>query len=120
MQDIKTENVLVSHFADDVVTYDHSEVRSRLQWSNGLQYCLFDFDISMMLPAGTDKAQCRLPYQLSWDGSFHQPHDTFQGEFDYNPFAFDVGILGRVLCVKHQVIFVLLYGGIMSEANHSI
>jgi hypothetical protein len=120
MQDIKTENVLVSHFADDVVTYDHCKVRSRLQRSSGLKYCLFDFDISMMLPADTDRAQCRLQYKLSRDGSFYQPHDTLQGEFDYNPFAFDVGILGRVLCVKYQVIFSLIHGSIMPEANHSI
>jgi hypothetical protein len=58
----------------------------------------------MMLPADTDRARYRLPYKLSWDGSFCQPDDTSQGEFDYNPFAYDVGTLGRVLCVKYQVI----------------
>ncbi|XP_006462230.1 hypothetical protein AGABI2DRAFT_119089 [Agaricus bisporus var. bisporus H97] len=101
-RDIKLANVLVSHFADEGTYYDYSAARERLQWSNQLTYCLFDFDISMMLPADTDQVQCRFPYKLSWDGSGYQPRDTSQGEFDYNPFAYDVGTLGRVLCTEYQ------------------
>ncbi|KAF7760335.1 hypothetical protein Agabi119p4_11011 [Agaricus bisporus var. burnettii] len=101
-RDIKPDNVLVSHFADDATTYMDDSVRKRLQWSNDLIYCLFDFDISIMLPADTNRAQCRLSYKLAWDGSGYQPDDTMQGEFDYNPFAYDVGMLGRVLCVDYQ------------------
>jgi hypothetical protein len=78
----------------------------RLQWSNRLHYCLVDFDISMMLPSDTDRAHIRLPYWQSWYGSGRQPHDTAQGEFDYNPFAYDVGNLGRVLCAEYQVDFI--------------
>ncbi|KAF7760600.1 hypothetical protein Agabi119p4_11276 [Agaricus bisporus var. burnettii] len=101
-RDIKPENALVSHFADDGATYRDHSVRKRLQWSNDLIHCLFDFDISMMLPADTDRVRCRLSYRLAWDGSGYQPDDTMQGEFDYNPFAYDVGMLGRVLCVDYQ------------------
>ncbi|XP_006455018.1 hypothetical protein AGABI2DRAFT_120971 [Agaricus bisporus var. bisporus H97] len=101
-RDIKLDNVLISHFADDATNYMDHSVRKRLQWSNELNYCLFDFDISMMLPADTDRTQCRLSYKLSWDGTGYQPHDTMQGEFDYNPFAYDVGTLGRVLCMRYQ------------------
>jgi hypothetical protein len=107
-QDIKFENVLVNYFADDNTLYRDNWVRRRLQWSNELDYCLFDFNISMMPPPDTDGARCRLPYNLSWDGSFCQPDDTSQGEFDYNPFAYDVGTLGRVLCVEYQVILLAL------------
>jgi hypothetical protein len=115
-QDIKFGNVLVSHFAADTL-YEKSQVRKRLQWSNELSYCLFDFDISMMLPADTDRALFRLPYRLSWDGSFCQPYDTAQGEFDYNPFAYDVGTLGGVLCAQYQVIVLLLFI-VMACLNH--
>ncbi|KAF7760598.1 hypothetical protein Agabi119p4_11274 [Agaricus bisporus var. burnettii] len=101
-RDIKFDNVLVSHFADDATLYNDNSARGMLQWSDQLSYCLFDFDISMMLPADTDRVRCRLSYKLSWDGSGRQPHDTMQGEFDYNPFAYDVGTLGRVLCVRYQ------------------
>ncbi|KAF7760334.1 hypothetical protein Agabi119p4_11010 [Agaricus bisporus var. burnettii] len=100
-RDIKLENVLVSHFADDTDDYVSNSVRKQLQWSDQLSYCLFDFDISMMLPEDTDRARCRLPYKLSWHGSGWQPNDTLQGEFDYNPFAYDVGTLGRVLCLTY-------------------
>jgi hypothetical protein len=62
----------------------------------------------MMLPADTDRSQFRLPYKLSWDGTYCQPFDTLQGEFDYNPFAYDVGNLGRVLCGEYQVILLVL------------
>ncbi|XP_006462233.1 hypothetical protein AGABI2DRAFT_119092 [Agaricus bisporus var. bisporus H97] len=101
-RDIKFDNILVSHFADDAKLYGDSPVRQRLRYSNQLNYCLFDFDISMMLPADTDRARCRFPYKLSWDGTGWQPRDTSQGEFDYNPFAYDVGTLGRVLCTEYQ------------------
>ena len=63
----------------------------------------------MMLPADTDRTQCRLSYKLSWDGTGYQPHDTMQGEFDYNPFAYDVGTLGSVLCAHYQVNPVIVY-----------
>ncbi|XP_006455020.1 hypothetical protein AGABI2DRAFT_180241 [Agaricus bisporus var. bisporus H97] len=92
----------LNHFADDATLYNDNSARGMLQWSDQLSYCLFDFDISMMLPADTDRVRCRLSYKLSWDGSGRQPHDTMQGEFDYNPFAYDVGTLGRVLCVRYQ------------------
>ncbi|EKM82204.1 hypothetical protein AGABI1DRAFT_55401, partial [Agaricus bisporus var. burnettii JB137-S8] len=101
-RDIKFGNFLVSHFADEATFYDDSPVRQRLRYSNQLNYCLFDFNISMMLPADTDRARIRFPYKLSWDGTGWQPRDTAQGEFDYNPFAYDVGTLGRVLCTEYQ------------------
>ncbi|KAF7760597.1 hypothetical protein Agabi119p4_11273 [Agaricus bisporus var. burnettii] len=75
-RDIKLDNALVSHFADDATCYMDHSMRKRLQWSNELIYCLFDFDISMMLPADTDRSRCRLSYKLAWDGSGYQPHDT--------------------------------------------
>jgi hypothetical protein len=56
-----------------------------------------------MFPADTDRTHIRLPYRQSWYGSGRQPHDTAQGEYDYNPFAYDVGNLGKVLCTEYQV-----------------
>jgi hypothetical protein len=56
-----------------------------------------------MLPSATNRAQIRLPYRLSWYGSGCTEHDTLQGECDYNPFAFNVGNLGRVLWAEYQI-----------------
>jgi hypothetical protein len=74
-----------------------------LKLTDKLQYCLCDFDLSVMLPPSVDPTQYRLPYQRSWEGSEWQTHDTSQGEFDYNPFAFDVGMLGVIFCMAYQV-----------------
>ncbi|XP_006463402.1 hypothetical protein AGABI2DRAFT_208157 [Agaricus bisporus var. bisporus H97] len=56
----------------------------------------------MTLPPDTDRTRYRLPYRLSWIGSEWQTHDTSQGEFNYDPFAFDVGMLGAVFCTEYQ------------------
>ncbi|XP_006463400.1 hypothetical protein AGABI2DRAFT_120221 [Agaricus bisporus var. bisporus H97] len=102
-RDIKLSNVLVNHFSgEDDTFYRESRSRIRLQWADALQYCLFDFDLSMMLPPDTDRTRCRLPYRESWISSGWQTHDTSQGEFDYDPFAFDVGMLGDVFCTEYQ------------------
>jgi hypothetical protein len=72
-----------------------------------------------MLPADTDRAHIRLPYRQSWYGSGRQPHDTAQGEFDYNPFAYDVGNLGRVLCAEYQVKYLVILTEALCLNNHS-
>jgi hypothetical protein len=43
-----------------------------------LQYCLCDFDLSMILPPDTDRNQYRPPFWLSQE----ELHDTSQGEFE--------------------------------------
>ncbi|KAG6844801.1 hypothetical protein H0H87_003627 [Tephrocybe sp. NHM501043] len=43
--------------------------------------------------------KCRLPSQVSFDTLWDQvTADTSQGEFDFNPFPFDVGMLGVLFC----------------------
>lgn len=102
-QDIKIDNVLVNHFGADS-SLANNEVRS----DGKLIYALFDFDISIMAPSDAKKGEYRLPYHMSWWGSFNQPMDTAQGEFDYDPFAFDVGMLGSEFCQVYQVTICLL------------
>ncbi|KAF8880445.1 kinase-like domain-containing protein [Gymnopilus junonius] len=94
--DINDENVLVNHFCDSRIEGQCSvrwDLRSRRQ----LSYALFDFDFSMMFPPDMDRTHCRLSYDKSW-GTFCMVHDTAQGEFDYDPFIFDVGNMGVVFC----------------------
>ncbi|EKM77350.1 hypothetical protein AGABI1DRAFT_130437 [Agaricus bisporus var. burnettii JB137-S8] len=92
-----------AHFSDeDTDRYKENDSRMQLQWADALQHCLFDFDLSMMLPPDTDRTRCRLPYRESWIGSWSRTHDTSQGEFDYDPFAFDVGMLGDIFCTEYQ------------------
>ena len=62
-----------------------------------------DFDLSLMVPHDVNLKKYRRPYQESFMGSYLQPRDTSQGEFDYNPFVFDVGCLGVMICMYYQV-----------------
>ena len=67
-------------------------------WSEGkLMYALFDFDISIMAPPGANGS---IDFLTICHGGVRatNPWDTAQGEFDYDPFAFDVGMLGSEFC----------------------
>jgi hypothetical protein len=98
------ENVLVNHFADDVVSFDYGgHGREDLRRQGKLSYALMDFDISIMVPGNIRKEQYRRPYLDSFVGSGSHPFDTTQGEFDYNPFAYDVGNMGVEFCRQYQV-----------------
>ncbi|KAF8968979.1 kinase-like domain-containing protein [Flammula alnicola] len=100
-RDMNLGNVLVNHFSDHLSLHQN-DVRSDLRSKGLLLYAVFDFDISIMVPPQVLKEEYRLPYQLSWWGTFNQPHDTAQGEFDYNPFSYDVGMLGVEFCNRFQ------------------
>jgi hypothetical protein len=107
-------NMLINHFADDEVLpnfltfpgqphrFYHSP-RAELRKQGKLLYALMDFNISIMVPRDVKKEEYRRHYHDSFAGSGHYPHDTSQGEFDYNPFAYDVGTLGVVFCEQYQV-----------------
>ena len=102
IQDIKTSNILANHFGafSDICTND---MRRILRRDDHLVYAIIDFDISIIFPPDATREECRLPSNMSFDGGLNQPHDTRQGELDYDPFAFDVGCLGVLLCGEFQV-----------------
>lgn len=79
-----------------------NKTRNDLQLGQCLSYALFDFDFSIMLPVNANRNRYQLPYERSW-GTFDLTEDTGAGEFDYDPFAFDVGGLGVTLCNEYQV-----------------
>ena len=106
---IKTMNTLVNHFSDDM-SMCINLVRGKLRSEGRLIYAMFDFNASIMLPPTAKKEDFRLPYYESWVGTFSFPCDTQQGEFDYNPFVYDVGVLGlelrRSFKVRHYITVV--------------
>ncbi|PPR07278.1 hypothetical protein CVT26_012438 [Gymnopilus dilepis] len=104
LRDIKFGNVLVNQFAEETI-FDENSSRRELRRKGLLSYALFDFDLSIMLPPGSDRTTYRLPYQRSW-GTFNWTMDTAQGEFDFNPFVLDVGTMGVVFCTKFQIPFL--------------
>ncbi|KAF8875326.1 hypothetical protein CPB84DRAFT_1796562 [Gymnopilus junonius] len=98
--DIHDDNMLANHFCD-AREASNCQIRRDLRSRRSLSYALFDFDFSTILPAHLDRKELRLPYERSW-GTFCRVYDTAQGEFNYNPFVFDVGNLGVAFCDRYQ------------------
>ena len=73
------------------------------------QYCLFDFNQSVIFPRKAPLNMCRLPDRFSWSGTpQYHPMDLNQGELDIDPFAFDVGCMGFFLLQNFHVRMRLL------------
>lgn len=79
------------------------EMREDLMRSNEMRYAIFDFNLSILMPPDTSIESCRLPHQETFYGAYCQPPDVSQGEYEYNPFAFDIGSLGILFCDMFQV-----------------
>ncbi|KAG6825361.1 hypothetical protein H0H92_003977 [Tricholoma furcatifolium] len=104
--DISSGNILVNHFGCINCEFD-SDTRKSLRWHGRLAYALFDFDLSTKFPSSWSDEQCRLPAERSWQGTpGFVPPDTWQGEFDFDPFALDVGALGILLSAKQALRFL--------------
>ncbi|KAG5730981.1 hypothetical protein E4T56_gene4008 [Termitomyces sp. T112] len=100
--DIKASNILVNHVDRDL--FDNTNrFRRLLRSQSKLTYAFCDFDGSTMFSPSMSLDECRLPSHVSFNTWPDQvPADTSQGEFDFNPFAFDVGMLGVLFCHKFQ------------------
>ncbi|RXW13379.1 hypothetical protein EST38_g12476 [Candolleomyces aberdarensis] len=102
-RDISFENTLVNHFSKAHSEWDNPQ-RKKLRKDGLLCYGLFDYNASVFMPEGSRIGGFRLPYAMSeWGRYGCLPHDTDQGEYDYDPFAYDVGMMGRVFCSEFQV-----------------
>ncbi|KIJ23923.1 hypothetical protein M422DRAFT_56635 [Sphaerobolus stellatus SS14] len=101
LKDIKTDNTPVNHFG----AHHHSRnngKRRRLRSSGRLTYALFDFDLALIIPTSSS-TQRRLPAWRSFEiVTIESPYDTSQGELDYDPFIFEMGCLGIMLCQEFQ------------------
>lgn len=67
-------------------------------------YALMDYNQSLIFPADTCIRTCRRPAREAMRGSGeYKPWDVALGEPTYNPFAYDVGMLGNLLRTYHAV-----------------
>ncbi|GJJ07970.1 hypothetical protein Clacol_002177 [Clathrus columnatus] len=97
-RDLKEDNTLVNHFGAYRCNKKNM-MRPKLRTAGQLTYVLFDFDLSLMLPSPA----CRLPSSRSVEiFSIVWPYDTSHGELDYDPYKFEMGCLGIILCQKFQ------------------
>ncbi|KAG6847973.1 hypothetical protein H0H93_004466 [Arthromyces matolae] len=115
--DISYGNILINHFGR--YHGDHQNpTRPYLRQKNQLTYALFDFELSTKFPPSWSDEECRLPYHRSFQGTPGcVPPDTFQGEFDFDPFARDVGSMGLVLAAEfeHLTIHVPLLAPLLDK-----
>ncbi len=71
-------------------------------------YCLFDFNMSVQFPLDTPLRECRLvTNDHIFSYSPFRPLDLNYGEYDYDPFAYDVACLGNMFRSKFAVSPVL-------------
>ncbi|CAK5265983.1 unnamed protein product [Mycena citricolor] len=95
------KNILVNHIPvlGHEEIYDPPLTREPFRNAGVLQHAIFDFDVALIYP---DRKSARLPYTLFWLGAYKPTDEIFQGEYDYDPFAADVSILGGDLCSDLQ------------------
>ncbi|KAF9034969.1 hypothetical protein BDZ89DRAFT_1011715 [Hymenopellis radicata] len=108
-RDIALRNILFNHIPLDLMSTlrfnDPAPFRLAMRRDDHAKYGLYDFNLSLMFPnnnAPLNSASYRLPTRGGWFASVKCPPELFQGEYDYNPFAFDVGCLGIELCDLFQ------------------
>ncbi len=80
--------------------YDVQQFRVNLhEHRNGADvvYAFMDYDQSIQLPLDVSVKKCRRPSGEACMGShLYKPEDVCLGEPEYNPFAFDVAMLGNM------------------------
>ena len=93
---------MINHYALDQDHYGSliEDLREHRQKGDpDVFYALMDFNQSIQLPADTCLRTCRRPAKESWYGAMaYKPlhSDVCLGEAEYNPFAFDVLMLGNM------------------------
>ncbi|CAK5280438.1 unnamed protein product [Mycena citricolor] len=95
-RDHSSKNLVVNHVP--ILTYDDIRnvppTRHALGHAGALRHAIFDFDVALVFP---DRASARLPWMEFWRGAAKGTHDVRQGEYDFDPFAADMCILGLYL-----------------------
>lgn len=95
---------MVNCYRYDVLSEGFLDDLRRHRKGGNVYYALMDYDQSKILPADTDIRTCRRPSgEALYGHNLYKPWDTAHGEPTYNPFAFDVGMLGNLFRVHFIV-----------------
>ncbi|KAI1794199.1 hypothetical protein LXA43DRAFT_164645 [Ganoderma leucocontextum] len=99
-RDICESNMVVNCYRPD---RDVQQFRNNLCEHRGgfdVVYAFMDYDQSIQLPPDVSVKDCRRPSDEACMGSdLYKPEDVCLGEPQYNPFAFDVAMLGNLFRV---------------------
>ncbi|OBZ76979.1 putative sulfite reductase [NADPH] flavoprotein component [Grifola frondosa] len=113
-RDIAQSNVMVNYYS--ALHYRESGrlllLLEKHRSSSQARYCLFDFNLSKQFPLGRQIESYRSPSTEAFRGwDCYHPSDVYQGEFEYNPFAFDVACLGKLFMFRFAASSQYLYSG---------
>ncbi|CDO75410.1 hypothetical protein BN946_scf184855.g13 [Trametes cinnabarina] len=96
-RDIHETNIMIDWYCYTADPSVHSQGLHAHRRNSSVSYALHDFDLALQMPPETSLKDCRRPSIEAWIGKcLYHPTDAWQGEVDYNPFAFDVGCLGNL------------------------
>ncbi|KAJ3869826.1 kinase-like domain-containing protein, partial [Lentinula novae-zelandiae] len=97
-RDIKMNNMVMNHLFPLPVRalrpLQHLDIHS------SPEFAIIDFDFAMIIP-GNKNGKDRLPSTLAWMQEY-SAWDVAQGELVYDPFKYDVGVLGVMFCEMLQ------------------
>ncbi|KAF9461809.1 hypothetical protein BDZ94DRAFT_1310301 [Collybia nuda] len=107
-QDIANRNILINHFP--ISEEWDSEMRPNLRRDGRAKYALYDFDLSRIVPAGIDRLSYK-DFPILTD-ELDLLDDFLLGQYDFDPFACDVALLGlslvQITGVGHHMYYFLV------------
>jgi serine/threonine protein kinase len=112
VKDITPNIFVINEFSEHPFEYATDAAEWRAYFSSRdvpdtsrTRFAIIDFGFSYRFPEGTPAQQRRLlSAKHGWTGSpWYHPPDIEQGEYDFDPFAMDVGSLGNVFCELFEV-----------------
>ncbi|PIL33379.1 hypothetical protein GSI_03999 [Ganoderma sinense ZZ0214-1] len=96
-RDICDSNMVVSCYRPDRDQKRFGGDLRELRRGTDIRYAFMDYDQSIQLPLDVSVKHCRRPSREAWMGcDMYKPLDVSLGESQYNPFAFDVAMLGNM------------------------
>ena len=109
-QDICNYNMVINRYRIDQNGELLKENLRQHRVGDDVFYAFMDYDQSIRLPQECSVRHCQRPaHESAFGAMIYKPRDTDQGEPTYNPFAFDVAMLGNVFRFHFWVRLSILF-----------
>ena len=96
-QDVTELNIVVNCYRLDGRLSRLGQTLQPHRRTDNVYYAFMDYDQSIMLPSETCVKTCLRPIaEWQYGSPQYKPPDIAPGQLAYNPFAFDVGMLGNM------------------------
>ncbi|KAH9476049.1 hypothetical protein JR316_0011619 [Psilocybe cubensis] len=103
LKDLCGRNLLINHFSNaSVITMGNNPFRRNLLKRGALTCAISDFDHSILLDEETYGPNPRLGILEAHVTGYQAPFETLHGHVDYDPFKYDVALLGILFNDRFQ------------------